>query len=314
VLGDICEQPGGKRLYSHDYAEMVGHNAKAVLADEQITERKGLYGVITYLTRSRRFDSASGIGRLAALINQGKGAEALELIQSGGQKDLLWTDIPNIPPGADYRRYTPIVKIVDDALSGFSPDNGSPWYDKVFLSSDDPTHLMNRLGRFQIICATRRGPLGSVAMNAMIEEILDRRERIRASGLVYHGMPIIVTENDHPLRIYNGDAGLICNTPDGIRALFISGDEKTRSIIPLQISSWEKGYAITVHKSQGSEFDHVVIMLGDRMSRVLTRELLYTAVTRARKSVRIIGRSEHFIEACSRRTERESGLSERLWG
>jgi exodeoxyribonuclease V alpha subunit len=149
-------------------------------------------------------------------------------------------------------------------------------------------------------------------MNQYVEEILRAEGRITGRGSVYHGLPVIVTENDHALRLYNGDAGIVYGTDVTPRAYFSSGDT-VRSVLPLQISAWEKGYALTVHKSQGSEYDHVVVFLGPHDSRVVTRELIYTAVTRAKKSVHVLGRKDDFIAACARRITRESGLGDRLW-
>ncbi|HNX59335.1 MAG TPA: ATP-binding domain-containing protein, partial [Spirochaetota bacterium] len=174
-----------------------------------------------------------------------------------------------------------------------------------------PEDALTIQSRFQILCAMRKGPFGSVTMNLCVEDVLRAEDRISGRGTVYSALPVLVTENDYPLRLYNGDAGMVWETDGVFRAYFSTGGS-VRSVLPLQISAWEKGYALTVHKSQGSEYDHVAVILGYGESRVLTRELIYTAVTRAKKSVHIIGRKDDFIAACGRGTVRESGLADRL--
>jgi exodeoxyribonuclease V alpha subunit len=177
----------------------------------------------------------------------------------------------------------------------------------------DPELLLSRLGSFQLLCATRVGYYGSVAMNDLVEDILDEHGSINAKGSVYHGMPIIVTENDHAMRLYNGDSGVICMEKGILKAFFHNIDAGVRAYLPLQISSCERAYSLTVHKSQGSEYDHVALVLPKEDSPVLTKELLYTAVTRAKKSLRIISSEESFMAACDKSVIRSSGLYERLW-
>jgi len=165
----------------------------------------------------------------------------------------------------------------------------------------------------QLLCATRVGPYGSIVMNDLVEDILDDNGLISAKGSIYHGMPLIVTENDHLMQLYNGDSGVICLDEGILKAFFPNIDAGVRAYLPLQIASLERAYALTVHKSQGSEYDHVALVLPKEDSPVLTKELLYTAVTRAKKSLRIISSEESFMAACDKSVIRSSGLYERLW-
>ncbi len=124
----------------------------------------------------------------------------------------------------------------------------------------------------------------------------------------------MVTANDYRLKLFNGDIGILLDDPDvaALRAYFPTDEGGFRRIPPVRLIASESAHAVTVHKSQGSEFEHVLILLPDRHSEVVTRELIYTAVTRARKRVEIWGKEEAFIEAVSRRTRRMSGLQDRL--
>ena len=174
---------------------------------------------------------------------------------------------------------------------------------------------LDALGRFRLLCARRRGPAGVAAWNRRIEEWLaEEVDRFAPDGAWYVGRPVIVTANDYSLRLYNGDTGVVVAREDGgVGVAFHRGDELV-TISPSRLSDVDTVFAMTVHKSQGSEFDEVVIVLPEPTSRVLTRELLYTAVTRARRRVILVGTEESVRAAVDRPIARASGLTARLWG
>jgi exodeoxyribonuclease V alpha subunit len=127
----------------------------------------------------------------------------------------------------------------------------------------------------------------------------------------------MVTRNDYNLRLFNGDIGITLADPGAghqLRVFFPSSDGRIRKFPPLRLPEHETVFAMTVHKSQGSEFDQVLFILPDVSARVLTRELIYTAITRAREKVRVWGKEEVFHSAVSRRISRASGLRQALWG
>ena len=127
----------------------------------------------------------------------------------------------------------------------------------------------------------------------------------------------MVTQNDYQIRLFNGDVGVAFPDPDAggdMRVFFPAADGAVRSVVPSRLPHHETAYAMTVHKAQGSEFDDVLLVLGTQPSRVLTRELVYTGLTRARERVEVWGSETAFREAVSRRVERSSGLRDRLWG
>jgi exodeoxyribonuclease V alpha subunit len=174
---------------------------------------------------------------------------------------------------------------------------------------------LDALGRFRMLCARRRGPAGVAAWNRLIEEWLaEGVDRFAPNGAWYVGRPVIVTANDYSLRLYNGDTGAIVAREDGgVGVTFHRGDDLV-TISPSRLSDVDTVFAMTVHKGQGSEFDEVVIVLPEATSRVLTRELLYTAVTRARQRVVLVGSEESVRAAVDRPIARASGLTARLWG
>jgi exodeoxyribonuclease V alpha subunit len=183
------------------------------------------------------------------------------------------------------------------------------------LRSQDPVEVFQHFERFRILCALREGPYGVSAVNRMIQNMLREERWIQTGGRWYEGQPLMITRNDYHLKLYNGDIGVVLADGPGktLKAFFQAPDGTLRKFHPARLPEHETVYAMTVHKSQGSEFDRVLLLLPDRESPVLTRELLYTGITRARKRVEIWGRMPVFKQAVSRRTERASGLHDLLW-
>jgi exodeoxyribonuclease V alpha subunit len=304
VMGDICDNGTGGPAYSNEYAACAKKIASAEVPEQMVKPDSPLLGTVTYLAKSRRFSSDSGIGALARMINDGDGKGALGILEAGGECGF----IPVLSPeGID-----PFTRRdFSERIRGILAEHYKKLY---FDASPSPEDLISRLGSFQILCAARRGYLGCEYMNGFAEEFILGEGFLRGGGHVYHGLPLIVTENDHAMKLYNGDTGVLCDSGTGqVRAYFESTGGELRGVLPLQIMSWEKAYALTVHKSQGSEYDHVLVFIPRNDSALLSRELLYTAVTRAKKSVTIVSAEDVFLSACGRRTRRDSGLNGRLW-
>jgi exodeoxyribonuclease V alpha subunit len=173
----------------------------------------------------------------------------------------------------------------------------------------DPPALFEAFRAFRLLCAHRRGPRGAETLNARIVDACG------AAGDWYPGRPVLVTQNDHALRLFNGDVGIALRDPDGrLRVVFEAEGGTVRRIPPLRLPPHETTYATTIHKSQGSEFGRVLIVLPPDDSRLLTRELLYTAITRAREAVVVWGDELVLGAAVERRLVRSSGLRDALWG
>ena len=305
VLGDICNT-GAPRSYSRRFVEDV-----AALSGEHLplppaaAPETGIWDCIVQLTRSYRYGSAGGIGKLAAAINAGDGAGALSVL-----RDAEDADVSLVEPAAGSGP-TPLLR--RSAFAGFA----------AYLRETDLLARMQPLDRFRVLCAHRAGRWGAAAVNRQIEAALGAAGLLALdSGPNYTGRPILITRNDYELELFNGDVGLLAadaegrgNQEDGVRvrAFFVAPDGKCRAISPARLPPHETVFAMTVHKSQGSEFDEVAVLLPDRVTPVLTRELLYTAVTRGRRQVTIHGTGEVVREAVGRPTERASGLRDMLW-
>jgi exodeoxyribonuclease V alpha subunit len=172
----------------------------------------------------------------------------------------------------------------------------------------DPQHALAALNAFRLLCAHRRGPDGVATWTARVEGWLD----VGDHGW-YAGRPLLVTENDYELRLFNGDTGVVVQREDRTIAAFQRASELVE-VSPSRLGAIETAYAMTVHKSQGSQFDTAAVLLPEPDARILTRELLYTAATRARERLILIGSEEAVRAAVARPIARASGLRDRLWG
>jgi len=165
-----------------------------------------------------------------------------------------------------------------------------------------------------VLCSLRTGPYGVESLNRAIEKILREERLVTGTQTTYAGMPILITQNDYQLRLYNGDIGILLPDPaDGsLLAWFIGEDGGIRRAPPARLPEYEPAFVMTVHKSQGSEFDNVLLILPDKESPVLTRELIYTGLTRARSRVEVWFQESVLRAAIARTIQRGSGLRDRL--
>jgi exodeoxyribonuclease V alpha subunit len=181
-------------------------------------------------------------------------------------------------------------------------------------SAGEARAALQALASFRILCAHRRGPYGVSTWTARIQGWLEAElDGFAIDDPWYVGRPLLVTENDYELRLYNGDTGVIVQAgPDRVAAAF----ERQGQIIeysPTRLSAIDTVYSMTIHKSQGSQFDTAAVLLPDPTSRILSRELLYTAVTRARERLIIVSTEDTIRTAVRRPAARASGLRRRLW-
>lgn len=299
VLGDICNtgnSPQLSRSFRLLAEEITGARIDGMAGDD--THMGALSDSIIILRRSYRFDSASGIGEASRLVNEGNGTAALELMM-GRYADVSFRQ----NPGAQALEET----LAHAVIEGFGP----------FLQADDAESAFTLFNHFRILCALRQGPFGTESINRMVTKILAAKGLIRPQGRWYAGQPVLVTRNHYGLKLFNGDIGLILPDPaagNELRAFFPTGEGSLRSILPLRLPEHQTAFAMTVHKSQGSEFERVLLLLPDRHSDVITRELIYTALTRAKSGVEVIGTEDGFNRGAACRTVRKSGLGEALWG
>ena len=244
---------------------------------------------LVILRRSRRFDPERGVGRLAAAVNRGDAAEALQVLRGTDASVQVMPADPATLRGLVRERVVPLFRSIRDAAS--------------------PAEALARLNEARVLCAVRDGPQGVRRLNALIEGALGETRRD-----LYHGQPVMVTVNDYRLRLFNGDIGLVLRDRDGeLRVWFAADESGVRSVLPGRLPPHETVYAMTIHKSQGSEFDQVILVLPGQESPLVTRELLYTGITRARRGVTLCATEAALEQAVTHRVQRVGGLYPALW-
>ncbi|MDF9391409.1 MULTISPECIES: exodeoxyribonuclease V subunit alpha [Methylococcus] len=256
---------------------------------------------VVWFSRNYRFRSDSGIGRLAARVNSGEADAVIAELRTGGEDGVIWREAAAAAPDAG---------LIETLLAGYAD------YLNVMHSGDAaPEAAFAAYNRFRILCAVRDSPRGVDAINRLIAREWRRRLGLGADPRAewYPGRPVMVLHNDYVLKLFNGDIGLVLAAPSGeLRVHFPDAGGGFRAIPPSRLPEHETAFALTVHKSQGSEFDEVALLLPDRVSPVLTRELIYTGITRGKRTVSLIGAAPVLAEAIRRRTRRYSGLIARL--
>ena len=305
VLGDICD-----REVMHGFSDSFMDRIKKLTGEDldpmvqASDEGSGLQDSIVVLQKSYRFASGSGIGGLSRAVNRANTDRALAILDDSDEKSINWQQL----------------KANEDLIATLSQQIVAGY--QSYLKTRDPADALQRLRRFKILCALNIGPLGVKAINKLAEQVLSRQNLIqldRISGNPwYAGRPVLITRNNYQLGLFNGDIGITMPGAEaGEQELFVYFPEDTGGVRRFQIHQLpehETVYAMTVHKSQGSEFDEVLFILPDKDFSILTRELIYTALTRARKKIRIWGNRSIIRNAIVRKIERTSGLRDALWG
>lgn len=283
---------------------------------------------VVWFDRNFRFAADSGIGRLAADTVAGRAASALAWLRGGADASVRWLDdgSPALSPAtraAIEQGFAPyLAALLQPAAQGQA-------------DADAPARLTAAFGAFRVLCAVQAGPRGVAAVNAAVSQMVvqalaqagpragssvDLTEGVLASPVQrasrsawFQGRPVMVLRNDPGLKLFNGDIGITLPGADGaLQVFFPSADGGFRAVAPLRLPPHQTAFAMTVHKSQGSEFSEVLVLLPARRSRVLSRELLYTAVTRARERLWLVGSAPVVAAAIAANTRRLSGLQARL--
>jgi exodeoxyribonuclease V alpha subunit len=293
ILGDIYDADAAAR-WSSAFAERVRAATGQTL--RTAPNASALSDCLVSLEQSHRYAADSGIGRLARAINQGASEAALELLESSRTSQ----DCRRFEPDARSSAGQPLLEQL--ASSGYRP----------FLESTDPALKLTRLEGYRVLCAHRQGTDGVERLNAEIERWLARAGLILPEGRFYENRPVLITRNDYGLGLFNGDVGVVVREGDRLRVCF-QGSDGLRFLAPSRLPPHETVFAMTIHKSQGSEFDAVSVVLPETPSPLLSRELLYTAVTRARRRVDVLGSRDVIRAAVSRAIQRASGLHDALW-
>jgi exodeoxyribonuclease V alpha subunit len=293
VLGDICTY--ASLGYTAERAEELARLTGCSLAAENHLLAGALRDSLCLLQKSYRFGSDSGIGQLAAAVNRGDRHATCAVF------DGTFTDIEKklLQTGEEYQA------MLDDALLGY----------QHFLTGvqqqSTPEQVIAAFGEYQLLCALREGPFGVSGLNDRLEQLLAQKRKINRTphSRWYEGRPVMISRNDSALGLFNGDIGIALDRGQGLRVWFQMPDGSVKSFQPSRLPEHETAWAMTVHKSQGSEFNHAALILPTQLSPVVTRELIYTAITRARQRLSLYTDERVLVQAIATRTERRSGLS-----
>ncbi len=265
------------------------------IADAASEPASPLHGSLVTLQKNYRFGDDSAIAKLCELVRTGQVNPALEVLLSNSTPELGSALVPK--PGQ-----LPLT-LREHVIAGYSG----------YLRAGSVGNALKEFLRFRVLCAMRVGPYGVVKLNRAIESILRKEGLIAGGQQTYAGMPVMVTRNDYQLHLFNGDIGILWPDESGALAVWFSDvDGSLRQVSPPRLPEHELAYAMTVHKGQGSEFENVLLILPADESPVLTRELLYTGLTRARARVDVWYREESLRAAIGRQIQRDSGLRARL--
>ncbi|MGL4807490.1 MAG: exodeoxyribonuclease V subunit alpha, partial [Giesbergeria sp.] len=312
VLGDLCRDASAGR-YSPETRHYLQATTGQTLPDallEPGAQAPALAQHMVMLRESRRFGGP--IGALAQAVNQGHAPQARHILEADPQGGVHLLASPDpaaavqlalrgrVGAPACYRDYL-------RALSVQAPADEAPhaaWVHSVLQAFDG----------FRLLCAVREGPWGAAGLNRAVESALRSAGLLPGRGEWYAGRPVMVTRNDAGLGVFNGDIGIVLPAPGGgLRAYFADGPH-LRSVGVARLAHVETAFAMTVHKSQGSEFGHTVLVLPPQAAgALLSRELVYTGITRAREAFTLVAAQPSVLEqALRQRTQRSSGLPARL--
>ena len=325
VLGDLCRdaEAGWYSPQTREWLQAAsGEDLSASSLQEDVDGTHPLAQQVVMLRYSRRFGEGSGIGQLARWVNQQNAEEARKLLAARSHADLFCVSLKGEHDNA-------LERLVLDGQGGGA--QGYRYYLNLLRTSRPPAdtpredprwtdwarQLLQAFDAFQLLCAVRKGPWGVEGLNQRISAALLKARLIDSDQQWYEGRPVLMTRNDYGLGLMNGDIGIALKLPerDGgpqvLRVAFPRNDGQggVRFVLPSRLNDVETVYAMTVHKSQGSEFAHTALILPDALNPVLTKELIYTGITRAKDWFSLIEpRGGVFEEAVRRKVKRLSGL------
>lgn len=307
-------RPDARLVLVGDPGQLASVEAGSVLSDIPAgastgdgTADRPLTECIIELTESYRFPRQSPVGRFAAAVRRGDADDALEVLAGSATSADTGTGV-SIGVSIGWHEVSADRREAVAVLADLALPAVRRLHDAAAVG--DAVTALAVLDEQRVLCAHRLGPFGIGRWNRQFEEWLGTGG-VRTNGF-YPGRPVLVTANDATRRLFNGDLGVVVNV-DGVEQVVFGTPAHLRRFAPSQLEAVETVHAMTIHKSQGSEFDHVIVILPPAESRLATRELLYTAVTRARRTVTLVGSAGAIAAAIGRRVERASGLATRLW-
>ena len=300
ILADICSFDGisqKQRAVIESYADCMiidySHH------DTDNNPQKVVSDSICMLKKSYRFNSKSGIGLLAAAVNSGFSTLAIDLIENGIYRDINLYDV-----SAD--SFSLLIKTASDYYGN---------YIDLIRANAPPKEILDAFNKVRVLCAVKDGVFGIHNINNNIEmELISRGLIPERKNLWYNAKPIMITKNDSTTKLSNGDVGVAIfdKNTNNIFVHIEMSDGTIKKFPPNRIPAHETSFAMTIHKSQGSEFDYAFTILPTKSSPLLTRELVYTAITRAKKKYTIFSPKEIFEKSIKTRTIRNSNLHKLL--
>ncbi|MEO2279244.1 exodeoxyribonuclease V subunit alpha [Pseudoalteromonas pernae] len=300
IMADLCSQCELGDL--PHYSDAWAHRLHALCSENRYHSGQHnsyvLRDNVAFLQHSYRFAGGSGIGRIAFAVNRGENAQVQALLN----EQLDDVSYFNLDEGF----YTALI---DRAAQQYKH------YLELVNQGEDALAVHQAFAQYQLLGALRDGPFGVTQLNQRIEYRLSQLGLIDIANKFYVGMPIMVTQNDYQLRLFNGDIGIIMADEQGaLKAMFVGSEGDVRAFYPGRLPQFDKVYAMTIHKSQGSEFAHTAMVLPPlgRGGHNLNRQLVYTGITRAKKHIEIICDWRTLNYAIGQPISRASGLYERL--
>lgn len=300
VLGDICNRGAPRRFSKEQRQWLIEASGNRLDRLPEGSDRAvGLADCIVRLVHSHRYKEDGGIGQLAKAIQAGNAAEAWRVLQKDRSGAL------GLAPAAQQGE---ISRELREAVQrGFRP----------YLGACCAEARLREFEKYRVLCPHRHGPAGVSFLNRQIEATLAAAQLLQPTGQWYPQRPVLILKNHYPLRLFNGDLGTVVEQHrDGQRSwevAFLTPEAAVRCIAAARLPHHQTAFAMTIHKSQGSEFEEVDVVLPAKDSPLLTRELLYTAITRAKERVVVHTEEKIFRLAVERQIQRSSGLRDGLW-
>lgn len=287
-------KPGARLILLGDKDQLASVESGAVLADLAMAET--LQNNVCTLKKSHRFGGA--IKELAEAVNFQQHELAWQVLSEGGD-------------GA-------VQRFDEDLIDYVAAQQAD--YLQLIKAGAEFERIFQAFSRFQVLCSNRQGKNSVADINDRVEQKLAEQQRIDLSGLWYPGRPVMVTQNNPALHLYNGDIGIcmadktvgIDSSTEKLMVFFLRADGSVKKYLPARVAHCETVFAMTIHKSQGSEFEEVLIALPEAINPVLTKELLYTAITRAKTRLKLVAEEAVFMATVQQKIERITGLVDKF--
>ena len=308
VLADLCDagvEHGPDTAFATRLSALTGYPLQQVAE----AARSPMQNALAQLRVSHRFDASSGIGQLAAAVNTSDTAAA----QQAFERFAAQVRFQNLSQSSDlsYWNNTDWQQNVQAGLQDFC---------HAVTAQRPASEVFDAFGQYRLLVALRNGQSGVEQVNRQVEQLLVKQGLLPArpeKALWYAGRPVMISRNDYDLGLFNGDVGITLWHTDGskpqLKVAFPDSDGGIRWLLPSRLPAHETAFAMTVHKSQGSEFTRVCLLLPEQWQSVITRELIYTAITRAREQFDVFTSTDSWERGVRARVQRASGLRETLW-